>query len=77
MGRSARFDADDAGADRLEEAHNLAASQLPPHDDRAVCGDTVNLKNSLRQIEPDDSDGLHDTAPRRDVPDDDHARTAG
>ncbi|WP_206749931.1 hypothetical protein, partial [Salmonella enterica] len=27
-------------------------------------------------IEPDDSDGLHDTAPRRDVPDDDTPRAA-
>ena len=75
IGSGARFDPDQAWPYRLEEAQHLTSSQLPPHDDRAVCGDTVNLENSLRQIEPDDSDGLHGTAPRRDVPDDDTART--
>ena len=77
VGRSARFDAYEAGSDRLEESQHLTAWQLPPYDDRAVSGDTVNLENSLRQIEPDDRDGLHDNAPGRDVPDDDAARTAG
>ena len=39
-------------------------------------GDAVNLAASYRQVEPDDSDGLHDTAPRRDIPDDETDRTA-
>ena len=72
MGRSARFHADEAGPNRLQEGQYLATPQLPLDDDRAVCGDTVNLENSLRQIEPDHSDGLHDTAPRRDVIADDN-----
>jgi len=77
MGRGARFDPDHAWPYRLEKPQHLASSQLPPHDDRAVCGNTVNLENSLRQIKSDNCDGLHDTAPRHDVPDDDTARTAG
>ena len=50
VGRGARFDAYEAGSNRLKEAQHLSAPQLPPRDDRTVCGDTVNLENILRQI---------------------------
>jgi len=76
VGGGAGFDPDEAGTDRLEKGKHMVPSELPSHDDRAVCCNPVNLENSLRQVEPDDRDGLHDTAPRRDVPDDDHSRTA-
>ena len=77
MGGRTGFDPHETGTNRLKEGKHLAASQLSPHDDSAVSRYTVNLENSLRQIEPDDSDGLHDTAPRRDVPDDAGSRKAG
>ena len=77
VGGGAGFDSDKAGTDRLKEGQHLAPSELPPNDDSTVSGYSVYLENVLRQIEPDDSDGLHDTAPRRDVPDDDCSRKAG
>lgn len=48
---------------RPDSSKNVSALQLATENDIAVRIDTVNLKNSLRDIETDCRDPLHDLAP--------------
>src|SRR5262245_34857567 len=63
MGRGARFNADQARRQLLEERQHITALQLTAEDYIALRIDTVNLKNRLCDIEADCRNRLHNLAP--------------
>src|SRR5262245_13107811 len=59
MRRSARFDADEARRQLLEEWQNVSALELTTNDYITCCINSVNLKNRLGDIETNCRDRLH------------------
>ena len=63
MGAATVFDSDNAGRLLREEMQHFTTSQPPAEKLRAVLICSVNLKNVLRQIQPDGANLLHGTVP--------------
>ncbi len=53
MSRGASFDTDQASRQLGEERKQLHSPKLPPDDDNATPVDPMNLKDRLRDVQPD------------------------